>query len=83
MVAAAHPLSEQDIGAHASARVPLDYIHSGETFSPDPPYLLPDDNGYADVYRLRDNKTIGPESVTLTTLTFIPTREEGRYDGSR
>ncbi len=59
-------------------RPPLDYIHSGEMFSPDPPYLLPDDNGYADVYRLRDNKTIGPESITLTRLTFVPSTVEAR-----
>jgi len=64
-------------------RPPFDYIHSGEAFSPDPPYLLPDDNGYDDVYRLLDNKTIGSEHVTLTRLTFVPTGKEARYDGAR
>jgi hypothetical protein len=64
-------------------RAPHDYIISGETFRPDPPYLLEDQEGYADVYRLLDNKTIGPEGVTLTIVTFVPAREEGRYDSAR
>ncbi len=65
------------------ARGPLDYILSGETFCPDPPYLLEDEDGYDDVYSLRDNKTIGPESVTLTTLTFAIARKEDHYGAVR
>ncbi len=79
MVAAAHSSSGRGVSAHAPARVPYDYIHSGESFSPDPPYLFGDE----DVYRLLDNKTIGPERVTLTTLTFVAASEEGCYDGAR
>ncbi len=82
MVSAAHSSSGRDVSARTLARVPHDYMLSGETFHPDPPYLLEDEEGYDDVYRLRDNKTIGPDGVTLATLTFIPPREEGRYDGA-
>lgn len=60
---------------------PLDYIHSGEKFWPDPPYLFDDDDD--GVYRLLDNKTIGSENVTLTRLTFVPAKKEARYDGAR
>jgi len=62
-------------------RPPLDYIHSGEKFWPDPPYLFDDDD--SGVYRLLDNKTIGSEHVTLTRLTFVPIGKEAGYDGVR
>jgi len=53
---------------------PLGCIHSGEAFSPDPPYLFGDEG----VYRLVDNKTVGAERVTLTKLTFVPRSVESR-----
>jgi len=83
MVAAAHSSSGLGVSAQTPVRVPHDYILSGEKFHPDPPYLLEDEDGYDDVYSLLDNKTIGPESVTLTTLTFVPAREGSRYDDAR